>query len=172
MSQSPMDGLMAQGPLPAGMLRIRQGQQERYVWPVHLPGWLGLGWRLAGAEDSAGSPSIRAGTAEPPAPIAPVAGEPLEQDDAKPASTRGRRGRPRKEKTPTAADPVAAPEQQEQEPDGDGTANGTGSKAEPAAETAAAPGADEISEPAADSDANPEVLLSDLPNDLFDDPLI
>ena len=39
-------GLIAQGPLPAGMLRIQQGNQERYVWPVHLPGWLALGWRV------------------------------------------------------------------------------------------------------------------------------
>ena len=47
-----MTGMAAQGPLPAGMLRIRLGNQERYVWPVHLPGWLGLGWRVAGAGES------------------------------------------------------------------------------------------------------------------------
>ncbi|MCS5705036.1 hypothetical protein NZK27_02410 [Synechococcus sp. FGCU-3] len=77
-------GIAAQGPLPAGMLRIRQGSQERYVWPVHLPGWLALGWRVAGAE--AASVGITA-----------ASGELLEQDDATPAATRSRRGRRRKD---------------------------------------------------------------------------
>jgi len=161
MAGRPTQGLMAQGPLPAGMLRIRLGQQERYVWPVHLPGWLGLGWRVAGVE----SPGTKTPLAGPAAPESQTASardriadeqtlEP-EVEDTKPS--RSRRGRPRKEKTSAVADPVAAP--QEQEP-------------EPAAETAAAPGADDTSEPTADSDANPEVLLTDLPDDLFDDPLI
>ena len=47
MAEAPMAGLVAQGPLPAGMLRIHQGNLERYVWPVHLSGWLALGWRVA-----------------------------------------------------------------------------------------------------------------------------
>ena len=57
-----MTGMAAQGPLPAGMLRIRLGSQERYVWPVHLPGWLGLGWRVAGAE---ATPTPRLGSPQP-----------------------------------------------------------------------------------------------------------
>ena len=105
MTPSTMAGLMAQGPLPAGMLRIRQGSQERYVWPVHLPGWLGLGWQVAGAEDAAGTSPVGGAAAEPPAPIAAAAGELLEQDDAKPASNRGRRGRRRKEEA-LPAEPV------------------------------------------------------------------
>lgn len=31
----------------AGMLRIRRGEQVRWIWPVHLPGWLALGWQVA-----------------------------------------------------------------------------------------------------------------------------
>ena len=99
-------GLIAQGTLPAGMLRIQQGNQERYVWPVHLPGWLGLGWRVAGAEAAAGGPTVGVAPAELPESIAAAAGELFEQDDAKPASTRGRRGRRRKEEE--AQSPAAA----------------------------------------------------------------
>ena len=62
-------GLIAQGPLPAGMLRIQQGHQERYVWPVHLPGWLALGWRVAGAEATAAKPLLPGVMAPAPAAV-------------------------------------------------------------------------------------------------------
>ena len=35
------------GPLglgPVGQVRIYQGAQHRFIWPVHLAGWLELGW--------------------------------------------------------------------------------------------------------------------------------
>jgi len=31
---------------PEGMLRISDGQSFQVIWPVHLVGWLALGWRL------------------------------------------------------------------------------------------------------------------------------
>ena len=31
---------------PEGMLRISDGQSVQVIWPVHLSGWLALGWRL------------------------------------------------------------------------------------------------------------------------------
>jgi len=31
---------------PEGMLRISDGHSFQVIWPVHLPGWLALGWRL------------------------------------------------------------------------------------------------------------------------------
>ena len=31
---------------PEGMLRISDGQSFQVIWPVHLSGWLALGWRL------------------------------------------------------------------------------------------------------------------------------
>ena len=31
---------------PEGMLRISDGQTFQVIWPVHLAGWLALGWRL------------------------------------------------------------------------------------------------------------------------------
>lgn len=30
----------------AGMVRIHRGSETRYVWPVHVPGWLSSGWHL------------------------------------------------------------------------------------------------------------------------------
>jgi hypothetical protein len=30
----------------AGMVRIHRGSETRYVWPVHVPGWLSSGWQL------------------------------------------------------------------------------------------------------------------------------
>lgn len=163
----PSTGLAAQGPLPAGMLRIRLGNQERYVWPVHLPGWLGLGWRVAGAEATAGASSAGVAAAEPPAPISAAAGEVREQDDAKPASPRGRRGRRRKDEalpvepadtSASTVDDASGPEPSEQERDGESPVAGG---AEP----------DPDPDPAADPSPDAELALTALPDDLFDDPL-
>jgi hypothetical protein len=151
--------MAAQGPLPAGMLRIRQGSQERYIWPVHLPGWLGLGWRVAGAE----VPSVGIDAADPPAPIAAAAVELLEQDDAKPASNRGRRGRRRKEEA-LPAEPVDT---------GTGTVgDASGTELSEQAQDAESPPAGRA-EPDPEPDPTAEVpVLTALPDDLFDDPLI
>ncbi|MFN9870473.1 MAG: hypothetical protein ACK55E_03430 [Cyanobacteriota bacterium] len=166
-------GLIAQGPLPAGMLRIQQGSQERYVWPVHLPGWLGLGWRVAGtdaradarAEATAVTPSDGIAAVESPTPIAATASGLIEQDDAKPASTRGRRGRRRKDE----AQPEAPADT------GASTIN-DGSDAvapEPSSEPAqhSEPPAAAIEVPNPDTTAEAPVLTA-LPDDLFSDPLI
>ena len=167
-----MAGLAAQGPLPAGMLRIRLGNQERYVWPVHLPGWLGLGWRVAGAEATAAAPSVGIAAAEPPAPITATAAELLEQDDAKPASPRGRRGRRRKgepEQLASAADTgtstVSESDAVDPEPNSE-----PAQQTEPPAAGDAAPDPDP--DPAADPTPDAELALTALPDDLFDDPLI
>jgi hypothetical protein len=34
----------------AGMTRIQRGGEVRYVWPVHLPGWLATGWQVGSGE--------------------------------------------------------------------------------------------------------------------------
>jgi hypothetical protein len=139
-----MAGQAAQGPLPTGMLRIRQGNQERYVWPVHLPGWLALGWRVAGA-------------AGPQAPIPEATGDLLEDDDAKPASPRGRRGRRRKDELPV--DPADTGTSS----DGDNGDSIGVEPSEPARER----------ETTAEPDSESEIpVLNALPDDLFDDPLI
>jgi hypothetical protein len=163
-----MPGFAAQGPLPAGMLRIRLGSQERYVWPVHLPGWLGLGWQVAGAEAAARTSLVGGAAAEPPAPIAAAAGVLLEEDDAKPASTRGRRGRRRKEEPLPAA------------PADIGTSTvGDASESDASGTELSEQAQDAASPPAGRAEADPEPdptaevpVLTALPDDLFDDPLI
>ncbi len=154
-----MTGMAAQGPLPAGMLRIRQGSQERYVWPVHLPGWLGLGWRVAGAE----APSVGIDAADPPALSAAAVGELPEQDDAKPGSTRSRRGRRRKEEQPPAGAETTPQETGR-------TAEADAADSEPTGAPDLAAEADTT--PGDDSSADGGEALSALPDDLFDDPLI
>lgn len=154
-------GLSAQGLQPAGMLRISKGQQERYVWPVHLPGWLAVGWRVVGA--AADRSAAGATTAPPPVP------------PAEPAPTRGKRGRRRKQESSSIAaapEPVAviepdtelasvAEQQLEQELALD--------EIEPLADAGTNPDHD----PAGDRDTAAEVpVLTALPDDLFDDPLI
>ncbi len=161
MNHSPMAGIAAHGPLPAGMLRIRQGSQERYVWPVHLPGWLALGWRVAGAE----VPSVGVAPAEPPASIAAAAGELLDEDDAKPSSPRSRRGRRRKEEQ---EQPPAAIEATPEETGTTAEAGATDSNPPAAIDLAA----ESAAEPAEDSNAEGAAALSALPDDLFSDPLI
>jgi hypothetical protein len=90
------------------MLRIQQGSQERYVWPVHLPGWLALGWRVAGSGTTAADPLPQAlTTAAAVADPAPEAT--AERDGSPPAPTRGKRGRRRREEeqSPTAVEVTA-----------------------------------------------------------------
>ena len=163
-----MTGMAALGPLPAGMLRIRQGSQERYVWPVHLPGWLALGWQVAGAEAAAGTSPAGGAAAEPPAPIAAAAGELLEQNDAKPASTRSRRGRRRKE------EPLpAAPADTGTSTVGDASeSDASGTELSEQVQDVEAPPAGRA-EPDPEPDPTAEVpVLTALPDDLFDDALI
>ena len=180
------------GPLPAGMLRIHQGHKEHYVWPVHLPGWLLLGWRVAG---SANAPAALPETLEAEA-VAPDPGPEVmaELDGAQPTTGRGKRGRRRKEEehpqtveTSPAAISTAAEEEEEpptaavettpavigiaaeesnaaSDPSAASEPTDSRSSTELAAESAA--------EPVDDSTAEGAVALSALPDDLFDDPLI
>jgi hypothetical protein len=143
----PQMGLLAQGPLPAGMLRIQQGNQERYVWPVHLPGWLALGWLVAGSSSTAAEPLSQA----VPAPAVPLDSEP------EPTASRGKRGRRRREEEPQPPAGVEAT------PEETGTTAETGaSDSDPKA----------AADPGDDSTAEGAVALSALPDDLFSDPLI
>lgn len=83
---------------PAGMLRIRRDGQERFVWPVHLPGWLALGWRVAGA-DEAQAAAARSGAMQ----VEPEA-SPQEAPTGK-----GSRNRRRKESSDATAADAADP---------------------------------------------------------------
>ena len=171
---APIGGLETPGPIPAGMLRIHKGNQERYVWPVHLAGWLGIGWRVAGSgtdpADGALNQLLTPAVVAPEPDPEPTAG----QNGPESVTGRGRRGRRRKEEeqspagdeTPpaaigTAADQGSADADQPEENQWTGDqANG-----EPAADSVVEPVA---AAPAAEGAA----ALSVLPDDLFSDPLI
>ena len=164
MSQSfiagaPIGGLETPGPIPAGMLRIHKGNQEQYVWPVHLPGWLALGWQVAGPSSTTADPLLQA-------VMAPATAAALESDP-EPQAGRGKRGRRRKE-------------EQEQPPAGvEATPEETWTTADEADATDFEPHAatdleaESASEPvAAATPAEGAVALSALPDDIFSDPLI
>jgi hypothetical protein len=42
----------------AGMTRIQRGGEVRYVWPVHLPGWLATGWQVGSGEGGTAAPMV------------------------------------------------------------------------------------------------------------------
>jgi len=177
------------------MLRIRQGQQERYIWPVHLPGWLAAGWRVAeaAAQQSADGTRVLSPVgviAEDTAPSSTAPAEPADNPDAPPVTTRGRRGRRRKEEpSPAASEPAGGNPQEPGTPDPietsatadfspDSGIGGTfGAGPELPADLPSQPGAESTAvlpnEPAAELDPEaPEVpVLTALPDDLFDDPL-
>ena len=153
---APIGGLETPGPIPAGMLRIHKGNQERYVWPVHLPGWLALGWQVAG-------PSSTAAEQLPQAVAAQAV--PLELEP-EPTAGRGKRGRRRKE------------EQEQPHVGVEATPEETGTTAETGATDFEAHAATDLAaesafEPAAAATpAEGAAVLSALPDDLFSDPLI
>jgi len=167
-------------PIPAGMLRIHKGNQERYVWPVHLPGWLALGWRVAGSvSDPADGALNQLLTAEAVAPEPnpePTAG----QNGPESATGRGKRGRRRKEEEPAAGDetpPTAigtAAEQSSADADQPAVSEWTGASAPFTTEPAAEPVAEQVAaEPTATPPAaEAAAALSALPDDLFSDLLV
>ena len=159
-------GLIAQGPLPAGMLRIQQGHQERYVWPVHLPGWLALGWRVAGAEATAAKPLLPGVMAPVPAAVLELIPESSASSAGpEPGTGRGKRGRRRREEQ---EQPPAAVEAT---PEETGTTAEVGdTDSEPRVTTDLA--AESAAESADHSTAEATAALSVLPDDLFNDPLI
>ena len=44
---------------PEGMLRISDGHSFQVIWPVHLAGWLALGWRLDWPETNGPGPALQ-----------------------------------------------------------------------------------------------------------------
>ncbi len=88
------------------MLRISKGNEQRHVWPVHLPGWLAIGWRVVGAKEAAAKAVVRVVEEAAGSPVAVLPLEPEQESNgnARTASTRSKRGRRSKEElTPEAA---------------------------------------------------------------------
>ncbi len=79
----------------AGMVWIRRANQQQWIWPVHLPGWLELGWRVA--HPSAAPVGLEV-TEQPVAP------EPEQAADAQAATPACARRRGRKAKAVDATD--------------------------------------------------------------------
>ena len=55
---------------PEGMLRISDGHSFQVIWPVHLAGWLALGWRLDWPQPAGAGPALGQEATEPL--VAPV----------------------------------------------------------------------------------------------------
>jgi len=55
---------------PEGMLRISDGHSFQVIWPVHLAGWLALGWRLDWPQPAGAGPAHLQEATEPL--VAPV----------------------------------------------------------------------------------------------------
>ncbi|MCP9831889.1 hypothetical protein KBZ14_06150 [Synechococcus sp. HJ21-Hayes] len=64
--------------VPAGLVRISNGGQERFIWPVHLGGWQQQGWSLiatATGVQITPQPTAPAGVIE--VPLAAATPEPI-----------------------------------------------------------------------------------------------
>ena len=66
--------------VPAGLVRISDGSQERFIWPVHLSGWQQQGWTLIAAATGVQI------TPQPTAPAA-VIEVPLAEETPEPSSS-------------------------------------------------------------------------------------
>ncbi len=181
-----MTGLQPSASRPAssaqlGMVRIQQGvapagalagSQERYVWPVHLPGWLAMGWRVA--SHPVASHPVASNEMLPPAAAEATAASvrsqetPTAMEQAAEPPAKGRRGRHRKEAPaePTAPVAEAAATIQAEETEAlnlDPTAS-----PDPALDSSAQP-------PPIPADSGVELTELDeptaLPDDLFDAPI-
>jgi len=106
-----MAPLHGAGSQSAGMLRISKGNEERHVWPVHLPGWLAIGWRVVGAKEAAAKAEVRVVEEAAGSSVAVLPLEPEQESNgnARTASTRSKRGRRSKEEANPAASADAAP---------------------------------------------------------------
>lgn len=124
---APVEALMGVSPVYGagesggqGMLRITRGEQVRWIWPVHLPGWLAVGWQVtplaaplpavvreAVAAPEAAAVEVPAPEAEEPAaPVAEPAGAPVSKQKIR--SRRKANGAA--DASPAAADAAPNPE--------------------------------------------------------------
>ena len=98
----PLDGIAAVSSASdaggQGMVRIARGQQHRWIWPVHLPGWLALGWQVA-------HPGAAASEAVATAVVA--AGPTAATDPPQPRPRTRRKGAPTTEHQQNRQDPAA-----------------------------------------------------------------
>ena len=58
-AESPALGPLGLGPV--GQVRIYLGSAHRFIWPVHLAGWLELGWTTEPMATPGGTPRVTSG---------------------------------------------------------------------------------------------------------------
>ena len=149
-----LEAALPQEAMATGLVRIGRGHQHRWIWPVHLPGWMALGWQLRHPGSSANS-DLAAEQALPVAlagGVSVAAGQPPESAPAS-APTSGR-PRGRKTKSADTAAPAAWPQ-----PD----ATPAASDAQGGAQPSAAQASDTSASAAADA-------APVLPDDLLSEP--
>ncbi|MEB3276572.1 MAG: hypothetical protein VKM92_06360 [Cyanobacteriota bacterium] len=81
--------------VPTGMVRINNGSEQRFIWPVHLSGWQQQGWTLIAAASGVQitpAPTAPEPVIDAPAPAAaptpePSASEPTPEIDESGAAT-------------------------------------------------------------------------------------
>lgn len=67
-----------------GMVRIHRGAEVRYVWPVHVAGWLSSGWRVGEVErrpQAAPAPAVAMTRAVGTETAAAASAQPAESDE-------------------------------------------------------------------------------------------
>ena len=117
-----MTALHGAAPQTAGMLRIQKGQDERHVWPVHLSGWLALGWRVAGGKEPVAMGDFGAEQEQSASSLdAALEREHDRVANEKAASTRGRRGRKSRDELSQDASADVAPIPQQEAPSAEET---------------------------------------------------
>ena len=62
-AESPALGPLGLGPV--GQVRIYLGSAHRFIWPVHLAGWLELGWTTEPMATTGGTPRVTSGAIGP-----------------------------------------------------------------------------------------------------------
>ena len=63
---------------PLGQVRIYQGAQHRFIWPVHLAGWLELGWTTEPMATPGGTPRVTSAPRRKRASSSPTEPNPIE----------------------------------------------------------------------------------------------
>ena len=82
-AESPALGPLGLGPV--GQVRIYQGAQHRFIWPVHLAGWLELGWTTEPGATPAATPAPRKKRASSsPSGISPIGASSATADETLP----------------------------------------------------------------------------------------
>jgi hypothetical protein len=148
-----LDQALPQAAAATGMVRIARGGQQRWIWPVHLPGWIALGWQVSHPGTSA---SAEGGFHAPEEQIpgdAPWAAAAPANSNAK------RRGRKPKALETPSGEPEADPQES--------ATSAEANAVEQAADADISPAGEDLPQDAASDAAAQPQMTSVLPDDLL-----